>query len=104
RRARLAGIAVAHLSGKAAAARAAAACAQGGVVILAERAPPEVSGPCLLLDQPALARSGARAGRLRDGALHWQTDAAMVGERLWSSAAERRRWGVSGRGQWRDRR
>lgn len=104
RRARLAGIAVAHLSGKAAAARAAAACAEGVVVILAARAPPGVSGPCLLLDQPALARSGARAGRLRDGALHWQTDAAMVGERLWSSPAERRRWGLSGRGQWRDRR
>lgn len=102
RRAVIGGIDVIHLTGKTAATRAGAACSGGAVVIVAARVPPGVAGDCLLIEQAALSRSGARAGWLRDGELHWLTDASMVGERLWSSPAERRRRGLSGRGQGRD--
>lgn len=63
RRAALAGVPVTHLSGKGAQERLAEICAGGGVVVLAARAE-EPSGPCLLLDEGALRRTGAMAGRV----------------------------------------
>lgn len=98
RRARLGGTEVVHLTGKSATGRAEAACRDGAVVVLAARSPSGIKGDCLLIDQSETRRSGARAGWLRHGELHWLTDAEMTGERLWSSPAERRRWGLAGRG------
>lgn len=96
RRAVLAGRALVHLSGKGAAERVAPACTGGAIVILAAPAPSGKHDGCQLFDQSRLSRSGAMAGFLRDGELHWLDDPAANGARLWTSATVRRAWGLSG--------
>lgn len=96
RQAVLAGRPLVHLSGKGAATRAEAACAGGGIVILAGRPDAKPAGRCLLLDERTLSRSGARAAYVTAEGLRWITADDAEGARLWTSAAVRRGWGYGG--------
>lgn len=121
RAASLLGKPLVQLSGKGAADRVAQACAQGGIVVLAGRLDPPAGGedgsgaatardarrtaakgPCLLLDERALMRSGAMAAWVDNGALRWLSAEEATGARLWNTARVRRDWGYGGtRRAWR---
>lgn len=96
RQASLGGLRIVHLSGKGAGDRLAQACTKDTIVILAAPAPEGGGRDCLLLDQSRLARSGAMAGWLENGQMRWASDRMSVGERLWTSPAVRRAWGLTG--------
>lgn len=83
----LGGVTAAHLTGKGAADRVAATCAEVAVVVLAGQADARPPG-CLVIDQTVLAQTGPLAVRLRDGG-GWQFAATRP--------AQPRRW--SGQGQ-----
>ena len=64
------------------------------------RKPQAGRGPCLLLDETRLARSGAMAAWVDANGLRWLDTREATGARLWTDARARRVWGHGG---WRDR-
>lgn len=93
----LGSVPVRSFHGKGAEARAMAACAQGGVVVLAGKrsdAPPPETG-CLWLDERILRRSGALALRIEGARLEVLTAVDQAGRRLWNERYWK--WGRRGR-------
>jgi competence protein ComEC len=80
---RLGDRAVVQLSGRGAAARAAAACAGADLVILAAEA--EGPAPCRVLDRIALRETGALAVYPAAGGLRLVTARAVTGRRIWNA-------------------
>ena len=79
----MAGLRVAHVTGRDRAARAAAACAWADLLIVntALEAPPQ--GGCRLLDAAALQQTGAVAIHDEPGGARLATAAERAGARLW---------------------
>jgi competence protein ComEC len=83
RRFEVAGLRVAHVTGRGRERRAAAACDADLLIVNTDLAEPP-PGPCRLLDTAALRETGAVAIYARDGAARIVTAADRAGARLWA--------------------
>ena len=79
------GLNIAHLKGKRAAADWPTPCTNGALVV-SDQDLPDVPLDCLVLDAPALRRTGSVALTVTDGTPILRTAAAMVGARRWTGA------------------